>query len=87
MDTYRRLGRRERLAHVRRHVLVVAHEDLRKKINRSHIHTPTENNTPDTDTHTTRTNTPNPQTNISHKQITTLEGGATTVLAVNRIYI
>jgi len=27
-----------------------------KKINRSHTHTPTENNTPDTDTHTTRRN-------------------------------
>jgi len=41
-------------------------------------HTPTENNTPDTDTdtHTTRTTL---QTNTSHKHLTTLEGGATTV--------
>jgi len=45
-------------------------------------HTPTENTTPDTDTHThihDKNNTPNPQTNTSHKHLTTLEGGATTV--------
>ena len=49
-----------------------------------HTHTPTENNTPDTDTHThDKNNTPNPQTNISHKHLTTLEGGATTVRATS----
>ena len=53
-----------------------------KKINRSHTHTPTENITPDTDTHTHTTRT-TPQTNASHKHLTTLEGGATTVRATS----
>jgi len=44
----------------------------------THTHTPTENNTPDTDTHTHTTRT-NPQTNITHKHLTTLEGGATAI--------
>jgi len=40
-----------------------------------HTHTPTENNTLDTDTHAhDKNNTPNPQTNTSHKHLTTLEG-------------
>jgi len=40
-----------------------------------HTHTPTENNTPYTDTHAhDKNNTPNPQTNTSHKHFTTLEG-------------
>ena len=43
-----------------------------KKINRSHTHTPTENNTPDTVTHThDKNNTPNSQTNTRHKHLTT----------------
>jgi len=50
-----------------------------KKINRSHTHTSTDNNTPDT-AHD-KNNTPNPQTNTSHKHSTTLGGGATTVRA------
>jgi len=42
-----------------------------------HTHTPTENNTPDTDTRThDKNNTPNSRTNTSHKDLTTLEGGA-----------
>jgi len=63
-----------------------------KKINRSHIHTHTH-----THTHTDReqhprhrhrhahdkNNTPNPQTNTSHKHLTTLEVGATTVRATS----
>ena len=48
----------------------------------THTHTPTENNTPDTDTHTHTTRT-TPQTNTSHKHLTTLEGGATTVRATS----
>ena len=55
---------------------------LRKyqQVAHTHTHTPTENNTPDTDTHThDKNNTLNPQTNTSHKRLTTLEGGATTV--------
>jgi len=48
-----------------------------EKINRSHTHTHRENNTPDNDTHTHTTRT-TPQTNTSHKHLTTLEGGATT---------
>jgi len=40
-------------------------------------HKPIENNTPDTDTHAHgKINTPTPQTNTSHKHLTTLEGGA-----------
>jgi len=57
-----------------------------KNINRSHTytHTPTEDNTPDTDTDThDKNNTPNPQTNTSHKHLTMLEGGATTVRATS----
>jgi len=49
----------------------------------THTHAPTENNTPDTHTHThthDKNNTPNPQTNTAHTHLTTLEGGATTVL-------
>jgi len=53
-----------------------------KQINRSHTHTPTENNTPETETHAyDKYNTPNPQTNTSHKHFAKLEGGATTVRA------
>jgi len=55
----------------------------------THTHTPTEYNTPNTDTHThththDKNNTPNPQTNTSHKHLTSLEGGATTVRATSR---
>jgi len=55
----------------------------------THTHTPTgnnTNNTPDTDTHAhDKNNTPNPQTNTSHKHLTTLEGGATTVRATSTL--
>jgi len=64
----------------------VRHPDCRpsvKKRNRSHTHTPTGNNTPDTDTHTTKTTPQTPKTNTSHKHLTTLEGGATTVRATS----
>jgi len=48
-------------------------------------HTPTENNTPDTDTHAhDKNNTPNPQTTTSHKHLTTLEGGVCEQDGVNR---
>jgi len=52
---------------------------LCKKINRSHTHTAREQHPRQrhTHTHTTRTT---PQTNTSHKHLTTLEGGATTVV-------
>jgi len=54
-----------------------------KQINRSrtHTHTHQQRTTPPTPTHTHtqgKNNTPNPQTNISHKHLTTLESGATT---------
>jgi len=69
-------------------------EDVERNItvvNRStgHTHTPTENNTAYTDTHAhDKNNTPNPQPNTSHKDLTTLEGGATTVRATyTYIYI
>ena len=51
-----------------------------ENINRLHTHTPTGNNTPDTNTHThDKNNAFDPQTNTSHKHLTTLEDGATTV--------
>jgi len=53
-----------------------------KKINRPPTHTPTENNAPDKHTHD-KNNAPNPQTNTSHKHLTRLEGGATTVRATS----
>jgi len=50
----------------------------------THTYTPTENNTPDIDTHTyDKNNTPTPQTNTPHKHFTTLEGGATMVRATS----
>jgi len=52
-----------------------------KQINRSHTHTHRQRTTPPTPTHTrTRQEQhPKPQPNTSHKHLTTLEGGATTV--------
>ena len=54
---------------------------LKVKRSTGHTHTPTENNTPDTDTHAhDKHNPPTPQMNTSHKKhLTTLEGGAATV--------
>ena len=57
-----------------------SHDIFSPPVKRStgYTHTPTKNNTPDTDTHThthDMNNTPNPQTNIPHKHLTTLEGG------------
>ena len=49
-------------------------------INRSHAHTPTER-TPPTPAHTRARQ--DPQTNTSHKHLTTLNGGATTVRATS----
>jgi len=50
----------------------------------THTYTHRQRTTPPTQTHTPdKNNTPNPQTNTSHKQLTTLEGGATTVRATS----
>jgi len=51
-----------------------------KKINRSHTHSDREQHPRHRHTHThDKNNSPNLQTNTSHKHLTTLEGGATTV--------
>ena len=66
--------------------VVISADCVASRVKRStgHTHTPTENTTPDTDTHAhDKNNTPNPQTNTSHKHLTTLKGGATTVRATS----
>jgi len=58
----------------------------RLQVNRStgHTHTHRQRTTPPTPTHThDKNNTPNPQTNTSHKHLTTLDSGATTVRATS----
>ena len=53
-------------------------------------HTHRQRTTPPTLTHThphDKNNTPNPQTNTSHKHLTTLEGGATTVRAASHAWV
>jgi len=55
-----------------------------KKINRSHTHIYRQRIIPPTPTHThDKNNIATPQTNTSHKHLTTLEGGATTVRATS----
>ena len=55
--------------------------ELRSCVKRStgHTHRDREQHPRHRHTHTTKNNSPNPQTNTSHKHLTTLEGGATTV--------
>jgi len=53
-----------------------------KKINRSHTHTPTEQHPRHRHTHTPTAKN-KPPTNTSHKHLTTLEGGSTTVCATS----